>query len=143
MISDIQTLKLRLSEIDPEDDFVDSLMRDIVSEIAPGLGASVCPIIFEYFEAFPTIYLGAPGPLIHHLESLAPEYVAPLIESIERCPSVNAMWMLNRILNSLDSASPTKGEYRRILKAIAEDEGLDSFLRDEATDFLAFQTPTK
>src|SRR5689334_5921148 len=44
--------------------------------------------------------LGTPGPFVHTLERLS-DYSKQLIESIRRYPTPLAVWMINRILNTV------------------------------------------
>jgi hypothetical protein len=45
--------------------------------------------------------LGTPGPMVHELEKLA-GYEPQLIESVDRFPTYHTVWMVNRIMNTLD-----------------------------------------
>ena len=119
MFSDLDTFAERLQILDPEsDDFV--LQVDVlVEDLDPGLGAAVAPSILAYFEAHPNSDMGAPGTLIHYLESFYPSYVDALMESLSRKPSLNAVLMINRILNSPDIASRLRAELTRALEAAA------------------------
>src|SRR5262245_39945473 len=56
--------------------------------------------IFEFFERFPNADHGSPGPLVHLIERFVPAYLAELVLSVERRPTLPTLWMLNRVLNS-------------------------------------------
>jgi hypothetical protein len=140
MISDIETFSRRLNDLDPEDDDFDFQSSGLVADLDPALGADVCPVIFQFFETHPTSYVGVPGPLVHLLESFHPGHVELLIDSVRRCPSVNSIWMLNRILNSNKISQQQRSEYFDILNSIAGDNQIHSDLSDRAGEFVEWQS---
>jgi hypothetical protein len=135
MISDISVFEERLHGLDPDvHDFVLRIDK-LIADLDPKLGSAVTPVVFRFFENHPTSDMGAPGTLVHYLESFFPSYVELLKSSALLRPSYNSILMINRILNSSDCPTPDRMEYLGILDTIAKNDQLDDDLRDLADRF--------
>jgi hypothetical protein len=141
MISDLQTLGASLAQLDPEADDFDLQADQLVMGTDPLLGDSICQPIFEFFEAHPLSYAGAPGAFVHQIETFYPSYVPALIQSVRRRPSLNSLLMTNRILNSPDCVSPLRDELIGLLSLTASEQSWESELRELASKYLARHTP--
>ena len=98
-ISDLEQ-RLRLVQDQDEADVVFSL-GEIVADLEDSdLGlASVQPIL-RFLESHPTLDVGCPGPLVHHVEKFYRSgYEAELLASLQRRPTAHTVWMLNRVIN--------------------------------------------
>lgn len=94
--------------------------------------------IFDFMEKNPEIDYGAPGPIVHFMENFYKKgYEKLLIESIQRNPTSQTIWMLNRIIN--DPNLKNKNEYLDILKSLETREGIDSNIKNEIKSFLKYQ----
>jgi hypothetical protein len=77
---------------------------DLVSSwSASGTGAETIEPILRFIEEHPQLDLGAPGSLVHFVERFYGKgYETKLVESIWRKPTMQTVWMLNRILNGTE-----------------------------------------
>jgi len=90
--------------------------------------------IFRYIEKYPDADYGAPGPLVHLLES-GKAYEAELAASIARHPTGTAVLMVGRILNS--SLSYERQDYWLKVLDVARTHPIASdFVRDRAARFI-------
>jgi hypothetical protein len=95
------------------------------------------PIIFRTMERLDDAELGAPGPLVHTLETWRGGYEELLIESLNRKPSPLAVWMVNRILNAKPS---DKATWLKVLRNVADHPEASSATKARALHFLKYQT---
>lgn len=98
--------------------------------------AAIAATLFVFIERLDGADIGSPGPTVHLLERL-PGYERHLAESLRRRPSRLALWMANRILN-LDR--PDRQSWLQLLRSAADDPGLPEGVREEAREFLEYQT---
>ena len=90
----------------PADDFefssqliADEMPIDLVS-------AEDVEDIVRFIAEHPEIEFGNPGPLTHLIEKLpSAEYASIVARSVTRSPTDHTMWLLHRIMNSLDEES--------------------------------------
>jgi len=71
--------------------------------------------MFGVMERLPDADLGTPGPLVHGIERFK-SYEPRLVESVRKLPTPLSIWMVNRILNTLQS-----GEHREILLSLLKE----------------------
>lgn len=105
------------------------------------LGDTICQPIFAFFEDHPVSYAGAPGALVHYIESFYPSYVPALLQSVLQRPSLNTILMTNRILNSSDCTAPLREELLIVLRLTAEDQRWESELAEIASKYYTRHTP--
>ncbi len=98
----------------------------------------VIPAIFDFFEKFPLIDMGTPGPLVHFSERFYPYYFELLLSSIERKPTSYTLWMLNRILNA-NITSIQRVQGLSALKAASVHPTADAVAKDQALRFFDHQ----
>jgi hypothetical protein len=136
MISDLQMLRSLLSQLDPEADDFDLLADKLVMNLNPALGCDVCQAFFEFFEANPLSYAGAPGVFVHHIETFYPSYVVSLVDSVNRRPSLNGILMMNRVLNSSDCDSEVREQFHRVLRSVATNQSWEPKLIELSSRYL-------
>ena len=141
MISDLQMLSASLADLDPEADDFDLQADQLVMSIDPLLGDTICRPIFEFFEAHPLSYAGAPGAFVHQIETFYPSYVPALIQSVRQRPSLNAILMTNRILNSPDCIGLLRDKLIALLSLTASEQNCESELTELASKYHARHTP--
>ena len=88
--------------------------------------------LFRLLEKYPFFNFGNPGKIIHYLEKFSNDVYTPhLYHSVSRNPTGYNVWMVNRLLNSLDDSEKTDGILlleEALLKDI--DEGLKELIND-------------
>ncbi len=138
MNTEFLSLVDKLEENVESNDFI-NVCYDIVEQIeAIENSFEIAEHIFNLFEKYPYEDFGTPGPLVHFLEKfLEKGYKEKLVQSLERCPTIHTIFMLNRIINILDGKE--KEYYLNILNRIAKDEKIGSVEREVAIDFLEYQ----
>lgn len=137
MMIEIEAFRGRLLALDPEaPDFL--LQVDGLVSEASAHGVALVPAIFEFFEANPLADVGLPGTLVHFTEQFYPSYKALLLESLRAVPSVPAVLMANRILNS-KLGSSEREEYLTALAAAASHTLAPAEVQDQARHFIAYQ----
>ena len=99
----------RLKKLDFNDAFykreLDRIAEDLDSIEQP---AEAIDAIFEFIENHSDEDLGLPGPLVRFVEKfIGKEYEEKLVASLRRRPNSYNIWMLNRLLNYLDTESRT------------------------------------
>ena len=137
----LKNFVLALGKLEPADDDVsleqtlDGLVQTIndIEDISPAFRH-----IFEFFERFPNAEHGSPGPLVHLVERWPSAYVRELVSSIERQPTPNTIWMLNRILNATIPAAQ-RARFMALLDASIRHPRADARARDQAAHFLQYQ----
>jgi len=105
--------------------------------LAPELRTSVIPAILRLIENYPEAELGAPGPLVHELESI-PGYDSFLRDSVLRQPTDLNIWMVNRILNSKISIE-SRSNWLQVLRSVLKHPLASKESRQTAREFLEHQ----
>jgi hypothetical protein len=138
MIESIDEFERQLNALDPDPDEV-AFVADtnlLLEQLSPILHPYVFDTILRFFESHSDSALGAPGPLVHHIEQFFPNYVDSLIGSVARKPSYCGVWMINRILNS-DVDFDLRQRLMAALVAAASPDRLTAVhVREMADDFV-------
>lgn len=100
---------------------------------------------FEYVEPLllimeenPNIDFGAPGPATHFVESYYKRgYEKLLLESINRFPTNQTLWMLNRIINDVNLEN--RELYLEAMENVSHRNDVDDSVRNEAQHFYKYQ----
>jgi hypothetical protein len=124
-----------LTAFRPKGDYLDQL--ETLCEEIEGLsnGIQAMPSLFAILEKHPKTDFGAPGPIVHLLETYYKKgYEEALLESLARLPVPLTVWMLNRIING--SSGKTKTRYLDVMKGIAADGAVPANVRHDAKEFL-------
>lgn len=91
--------------------------------------------ILRLMENNPNVDFGQPGPLVHFVEKFYKRgYEQLLLESVERCPTIHTIWMINRIIN--DPNLKDRQMYINVLKDIRKRTELDVEVVKEIDMFL-------
>ena len=99
---------------------------------------TVCaPVIFQTMERLDDADFGAPGPLVHTLETWRGRYEPFLVGSIHRKPTPLSVWMINRILNA---NPPDAGTWLALLRSVAEHSAATPEAKAQAIRFVEYQT---
>jgi hypothetical protein len=98
----------------------------------------VVEAILRFMEGHPDIDYGAPGPLVHFVETF-PGYELKLIESVERQPTSHTVGMLNRVINGKRDNPPERQAVILVMERVLENAAADALTRQRAFDFLEFQ----
>jgi hypothetical protein len=68
--------------------------------VAAGAGIEAVEPILRFMERHPSLDFGSPGPLVHFVERFnGAAYLDALRASLERTPTAQTAWMLNRVAN--------------------------------------------
>lgn len=104
-------------------------------EDAPDSATAVEPVL-RFIERNAERDLGAPGPLVHFIETVS-GYEEALLQSLQRLPTDLTVWMLNRILNVAEDEQ--RSRYLELMRSIAGDSAVNRDARDAALSFLRHQ----
>ncbi len=111
-------------------------LTDAVAKLS--LPERAIPEMFAVMERLSQADLGSPGPLVHTLEKLK-GYKDELLKSVRRRPTVLAVWMINRILNT-DLPDEVRREYMTLLRNAEVHPEATKEVREDAHHFLERQT---
>lgn len=93
-------------------------------------------------EKNPNIDFGAPGPATHFVESYYKRgYEKLLLESINRFPTNQTLWMLNRIINDVNLEN--RELYLEAMENVSHRNDVDDSVRNEAQHFYKYQKENK
>ncbi|MFI6940223.1 hypothetical protein ACIBI4_13190 [Streptomyces sp. NPDC050418] len=101
----------------------------------PGLAA---PLMFALMERLDGADLGDPGPLVHTLERWPGEYEVHLRDSINRKPSLLAVWMVNRLINV--SEGGVRDNWIHLLREALDNPATTLSAKREVLEVLKFQS---
>lgn len=105
------------------------------------LDNTIEPII-KLIELNPDIDFGNPGPLVHYLEGLdEKKYAIKLIESLEKNPTEQTLFMFNRMINGAENYM--KEEYVHLLEYISDSPNISNNIKNIIHDYLSFQRGEK
>lgn len=94
--------------------------------------------VFAFFERYPGVDLGSPGPLVHLLEQHVGRYENLLIASLKKKPSVTTVTMAHRILNAHRS-SEERATFMELLALASENHAAPDVVRSEARHYHEYQ----
>ncbi|WP_299703156.1 hypothetical protein [uncultured Pontibacter sp.] len=98
----------------------------------------VIPALFELLENYPDADFGAPGTIVHTLETFEGQYEEQLYLSLKRKPTALSVLMLNRIINSL-SDPKEKNKNIELLHQISITNNINENSKEEARNFYNYQ----
>ncbi|MBQ1039791.1 hypothetical protein [Micromonospora sp. C81] len=94
------------------------------------------PPLFAFLERLDGSDIGAPGPVVHALESAGPLHLPYLWESMRRKPTALGAWMVNRVLNT---NPPDAGRWLDLLASVDGHSKASESAVNEAQEFLRYQ----
>jgi hypothetical protein len=124
-----------LQLLDPDRDDFDASVDDLIGRLDTSDVHGCIDQVFEFFEAHPMADLGVPGSLVHFVEQFYPEYKARLMFSLWRTPSLNSVWMANRILNA-ELGNADRARFLASLEGIVLNPAADVGVRAFAKRFV-------
>lgn len=126
-----------VNEDDPETNEV--LLDNILDDLFENEDAElVIPTLFELIENYPEADFGAPGPIVHTLESFDGHYEDHLFSSLDKKPAPLTVLMLNRIINSLTDPIVRK-KYIDLLYQISIAENINETAKEDAKRYYDYQ----
>ena len=129
-------VRAQLERIAKSDDFSSS-SSDLVDEwYAAGADLQTVEPILAFMERHPEVDYGTPGPLVHFVEKFYRRgYEAKLLASVDRRPTPQTTWMLNRLINGTKT-EPARTELVEAMKGIVNHPLADDTTRREAVQFV-------
>jgi hypothetical protein len=125
-----------ISAIRPKgDDYLEQLeeLCDEIESLPDGKKA-MNPL-FALLEKYPNVDFGAPGPVVHLLETYYKKgYEEALLASLARRPVPLTVWMLNRLING--SSGKAKASYLEVMQRLASNKDMPASIRRDAKEFL-------
>ena len=91
--------------------------------------------IFTFYEKYPNIELGTPGPLVTLIEGSSTNYLPALLASLESRPTYVTVNILARVINT-DIDESEKTRFLAIIDAVANHAGADESARATAKEYL-------
>ena len=91
--------------------------------------------IFTFYEKYPNIELGTPGPLVTLIEGSSTNYLPALLASLESRPTYVTVNILARVINT-DIDESDKKRFLAIIDAVANHAGADESARATAKEYL-------
>ena len=127
-----------LQGLDPSNPDFEASIEQLIGRVDPSDRVGLIDRTFGFFEAHPAQDLGSPGGLVHFVEQFYPEYKARLLFSLRKEPSLSAVWMANRILNSKLRDAERAG-YFAALEGVTANPAVDARIRSFAERFVNLQ----
>jgi hypothetical protein len=91
--------------------------------------------IFTFYEKYPNIELGTPGPLVTLIEGSSTDYLPALLASLESRPTYVTVNILARVINT-DIDESEKTRFLAIIDAVANHADADESARATAKEYL-------
>jgi hypothetical protein len=137
-VTDADAIATALDQFAPSEEETETVQRlyELLPDAMPQ-SFRVVEALFGVLERFPDAEFGAPGPIVHAIESIA-DYEAQLRSSLARMPTTYPVWMCNRVLNAATDAQQ-EAEWMAALEVAATHPRATEAARVDALEFLAFQ----
>lgn len=114
---DVLSVTRQLENIRDSDDFVGHVYELIEEWSRDPDGFVAVESVLRFMERHPDVDYGAPGPLVHFVESFYRRgYESELLSSVERRPTTHTVSMLNALIN----ATKEPEEKKRYISALVE-----------------------
>ena len=101
-------------------------------------GQLACAAMLHVLERHPQVAFGAPGQLVHAIESYHGHYENLLVTSLDCQPTATTVWMLNRLINA--AIGPEKDQLRAQMHRLRTHPRADEQAQAAAEEFDRFQT---
>lgn len=129
------SLRAKLDELSADPEFArrsEGVVRVLMKR---RLGVDAVGVVLRFMEDHPDLDYGMPGALVHFVERFhGVGYEGLLMESVEKKPTFQTVWMLNRLINGTTGRGQVLA-MRDLLARIAENETVDDEVRRLADDF--------
>lgn len=94
--------------------------------------------IFELIENNPNLYFGNPGAIVHFMELYYKKgYEDLLLKSVTKCPTMQTIFMINRIIN--DPKLEEREKYINALKTLLCKNCIEKEIKEEIESILSYQ----
>ena len=138
-MGEVISFEKSLLKLNPEtDDFIFEV-DDLLESIQEKNYELLVPSVFKFFEINSESDCGAPGTLVHIIESFYPNYKNLLLRSLSEKPNYVSILMVNRILNS-ELAEEEHLEYIHCLETVILKQDASHFLKEETQQFIDYQS---
>jgi DNA-binding transcriptional regulator YbjK len=101
-------------------------------------GQLACAAMLSVLERHPQVHFGAPGQLVHAIESYRGHYENLLLSSLARQPMASTIWLLSRIINAATDAE--KDQLLVLMERLQTHLSADEQAKVAAEEFYRFQT---
>ncbi len=133
-----KTLEELLSDVTAsvdQDDFITIALLSLEEiRTLPESFRAIEPLL-HLMESHPEADFGSPGPIVHFAEEFYGKgYEEILVQSIQRKPTGHTLWMLNRIVNTLQGKQ--KESYLTLFDQVYQNNTVDLQVRETAKEFL-------
>ena len=120
-----------------KDDEVTYEFDDAIEELEQlDLGLSSVESLLGFMEKHPFTDFGMPGEIVHYMERFYRHgYEELLVKSIERCPTIHTLFMMNRLING----GGDRDYYMELLKEVTERTDIEKKIQDAAQEYIDFQ----
>lgn len=120
-----------------KDDEVTYEFDDAIEELEQlDLGLSSVESLLGFMEKHPFTDFGIPGEIVHYMERFYRHgYEELLVKSIERCPTIHTLFMMNRLING----GGDREYYMELLKEVTERTDIEKKIQDAAQEYIDFQ----
>ena len=120
-----------------KDDEVTYEFDDAIEELEQlDLGLSSVESLLGFMEKHPFTDFGMPGEIVHYMERFYRHgYEELLVKSIERCPTIHTLFMMNRLING----GGDREYYMELLKEVTERTDIEKKIQDVAQEYIDFQ----
>mgnify|MGYP004560304031 FL=1 len=120
-----------------KDDEVTYEFDDAIEELKQlDLGLSSVESLLGFMEKHPFTDFGIPGEIVHYMERFYRHgYEELLVKSIERCPTIHTLFMMNRLING----GGDREYYMELLKEVTERTDIEKKIQDVAQEYIDFQ----
>ena len=120
-----------------EDDEVTYEFDDAIEELEQlDLGLLSVESLLGFMEKHPFTDFGMPGEIVHYMERFYRHgYEELLVKSIERCPTIHTLFMMNRLING----GGDREYYMELLKEVTERTDIEKKIQDVAQEYIDFQ----
>jgi hypothetical protein len=113
-----EEISQQLNHLASAQDFLERSAELTDAWSAAGVGVEAVERTLRFMEDHPEVDVGTPGPLVHFVEAFAGRgYEQRLVESIQRLPTPQTLWMLNRLINGTRAAEARRSYIELLLRA--------------------------
>jgi hypothetical protein len=133
---DVHPIFIQLDGIASAQDFQGCSARLVDSWRLVGVGVDSVEPILAFMETHPEIDFGAPGPIVHFVETFHGRgYEEHLAVSLQRQPTSMTVWMLKRLINGTQLVE-SRREWIAIMRNAHNHALADSSVRLLVAEFL-------
>lgn len=145
MIESLKKVINSLDDVIRDEDIILDGEEEIVAYLESNNASYECiEKILRLMEEYPLMYWGSPGSFVGLVTSFDENiYEKKLLESLNRIPTCQTVWMLNMRINSLEDENKEIQPYIDLMKSIADNQNNLPRVRDDARDFYEYQIKRK